>query len=250
MKIQYFKEYSQELGRDMEYKVYGSGGKPCLAFPSQDGRFYDFEDFGMVESISPWLEDGRVLLVCPDSIDHETWSRENGNPRKRIELHEKWFRYVTEELLPRTKELGAGSGKAIVTGCSMGGVHAGNFFFRRPDLFDTLVSLSGTFDAGFFFHDYMDDLVYNNSPIHFLRNMRPDHPYMELYRNSQIILCVGQGAWEEDLLAGTRAMDQLLQERGIPAWADYWGFDVSHDWCWWRKQLPYFFGTLELGAKG
>ena len=248
MKIQYFKEYSRELDRDMEYKVYGSGGKPCLAFPSQDGRFYDFEDFGMVASIAPWLEDGRVLLVCPDSIDHETWSRENGNSRQRIELHEKWFRYVTGELLPQTIEFGADDRKAIVTGCSMGGVHAGNFFFRRPDLFDTLVSLSGTFDASFFFHDYMDDLVYSNSPIHFLKNMPDDHPYMELYRNSRIILCVGQGAWEEDLLAGTRAMDHLLQERGIPAWADYWGFDVSHDWCWWQRQLPYFMGQLALEA--
>ena len=111
----------------------------------------------MVASIAPWLEDGHVLLVCPDSIDHETWSRENGNPRQRIELHEKWFRYVTGELLPRGVEFGADDRKAIVTGCSMGGVHAGNFFFRRPDLFDTLVSLSGTFDASFFFHDYMDD---------------------------------------------------------------------------------------------
>ena len=152
--------------------------------------------------------------------------------------------------MPQTNELGADGRKAIVTGCSMGGVHAGNFFFRRPDLFDTLVSLSGTFDASFFFHDYMDDLVYSNSPVHFLKNMPDDHPYMELYRNSRIILCVGQGAWEEDLLAGTRAMDRLLQERGIPAWADYWGFDVSHDWCWWRKQLPYFFGQLALEANG
>lgn len=246
MKIQYFKEYSRELDREMECKTYGSGGKLCLAFPSQDGRFYDFEDFGMVESIRPWLEDGRVLLICPDSIDHETWSRENGDPRARIELHEKWFRYITGELLLRGRELGAKAEKAIVTGCSMGGVHAGNFFFRRPDLFDTLVSLSGTFDASFFFHDYMDELVYHNSPIHFLCNMPEDHPYMELYRSSSIILCVGQGAWEENLLAGTRAMDRLLQEKHIPAWADYWGFDVSHDWCWWRKQLPYFFGHLAL----
>lgn len=246
MRTQYYKEYSRELNRDMEFKVYGTGGRLCLAFPSQNGRFFDFENFQMVSSIAPWLDQGRVQLICPDSIDQETWSKEDGDPRQRIERQERWFRYITLELLPRVQKLGSAPGRAIVTGCSMGGVHAGIFFFRRPDLFDTLVSLSGTFDASCFFHGYMDDLVRSNSPIHFLRSMPPDHPYMELYRKSRIILCVGQGAWEEELLAGTRAMDQLLREKNIPAWADYWGYDVSHDWCWWQKQLPYFFSSLGL----
>lgn len=244
MTFRYFKEESRELGREMEYKVFGRGGKLCLAFPPQNGRFYDFENFGMVESVRPWLDSGKLLLVCVDGIDGETWSNKDGDPRSRIVLHEKWFRYVTEELLPRARELGDTEGKALVTGCSMGGVHAGNFFFRRPDLFDMLISLSGLFNAGYFFGDYMDDLVYENSPIHFLRNMPEDHPYMDLYRKSRIVLCAGQGAWEEDLLAGTRQMDALLQEKRIPAWADYWGYDVSHDWCWWQKQLPYFLSKL------
>ena len=138
------------------------------------------------------------------------------------------------------------AGKALATGCSMGGFHAGNLFFRRPVLFDTLISLSGLFHADYFIHGYIDDLVYANSPLHFLPNMPEDHPYMGLYRESRIILCVGQGAWEEDLLASTRRMDRLLRQMGIPAWVDYWGFDVDHDWPWWRKQLPYFVDSLEL----
>ena len=44
MKIEYFKEYSHCLNRDMEFKVYGHMGIPCLVFPAQDGRFYDFEN--------------------------------------------------------------------------------------------------------------------------------------------------------------------------------------------------------------
>ena len=47
MKTAYYKEYSHNLGRDMEFKVYGHGGKPMLVFPCQDGRFFDFEDRGM-----------------------------------------------------------------------------------------------------------------------------------------------------------------------------------------------------------
>ena len=244
MKIEYYKKYSHELERDMEFKVFGHAGKVCVAFPPQNGRFYDFENFGMVEAIRPWLEAGTVLLVCADGIDEETWSDKDGDPRCRIERHERWFSYVTGELLNRAYSLGGDAGGAIATGCSMGAVHAANFFFRRPDLFDTLVSLSGLFDAGFFFHGYMDDLVYANSPLHFLPNMPADHPYMELYRRSNIILCAGQGAWDEDMLADTRRLEAQLERMGIPAWADYWGFDVSHDWPWWRKQLPYFMSKL------
>ena len=90
----------------------------------------------------------------------------------------------------------------------------------------------------------MDDLVYANSPVHFLRNLAPDHYYNELYRQSQIICCVGQGAWEDDLLAGTRELDAVLREKNIPAWIDYWGQDVSHDWVWWQRQIVYFFDKL------
>ena len=246
MEVRYFKEWSRELDRDMEFKVYGSRGKLCFAFPPQNGRFWDFENFGMVECMRPWIEEGRIMLVCADGIDGESWSAKDDDPRHRIEMQEKWFRYITLELYPRARELGDVHGKRMLTGCSMGAVHSGIFFFRRPDLFDTVVALSGTYNANDFIPGYMDDLIYDNSPVNFLPNMPFDHPYMELYRQSQLIFCVGQGAWEDELLAGTRALDAVCREKAIPAWFDYWGFDVNHDWCWWQKQLPYFMGKLEL----
>ena len=246
MTTRYFKEYSHILGRDMEFKLYGDGGKVCLAVPPQGGRFYDFADNGMVECIAPWIEEGRVMVVGVDGIDNESWSDVNGDGRYRIEMQEKWFAYVTNELLPRVYELGGKPEKAMVTGCSMGGAHAGIFFFRRPDLFDTMISLSGLFDATFFFPNYMDDLVYANSPLHFLPNMPQDHPWMDLYRQSHIILCSGHGAWDEQMVADEQRMEAVMRDKGIPAWCDYWGHDVNHDWPWWRKQLPYFFSNLPL----
>ena len=122
----------------------------------------------------------------------------------------------------------------------MGGSHAGILFFRRPDLFDTLISLSGQFDARMFFGNYMDDLVYNNSVVDFLKDMSWDHPYLDLYRQKNIIICIGQGAWEGELLPSNRELDRILCEKQVPAWFDYWGFDVAHDWPWWRIQIRYF----------
>ena len=35
MNINYVKKYSNALGRDMEYKTYGTEGHPILVFPSR-----------------------------------------------------------------------------------------------------------------------------------------------------------------------------------------------------------------------
>ena len=241
METRYEKKYSPALGRDMEYKVYGSKGKGILVFPSQDGRFYDYQDFDMVASLSQYIDAGRIHLICVDSIDRETWSAMGGDEHQRIALHERWFHYIVDELIPSETTPGE---TLIVTGCSMGGFHAANTFFRRPDLFDTLLSLSGIYYASYFFPNYHDPLVYDNSPYDYLSNMPADHPYLDLYRHKDIILCVGQGNWEEELLDSTRKMDALLKAKGIPAWVDYWGYDVAHDWAWWRKQIVYFMDKL------
>ena len=44
--------------------------------------------------------------------------------------------------------------------------------------------------------------------------------------------------------AGTRELDAVLREKNIPAWIDYWGKDVSHDWVWWQRQIVYFFDKI------
>ena len=241
MEIQYKKHYSTNLNREMEYKTYGEKGHPVLVFPSQDGRFYDYQDFDMVGTLSQFIDRGQIRLICVDSIDRETWSDVNGDHHQRISLHERWFHYVVDELIPEYLEWGE---KAMTTGCSMGGLHAANFFFRRPDIFDTLISLSGVFDATYFFGDYMDDIVYNDSPVHFIPNMPDDHPWLDLYRQGTIIFCCGQGAWEDKMRVDSAWLDRILTEKNVPHWADFWGFDVNHDWPWWQKQLPYFMGHV------
>lgn len=244
MKVEYYKEFSHELNRELEFKVYGHAGKPCLVFPAQDGRFYDFENFGMIDAIKDYIEAGRIQCFCCDSIDQETWSFEAGNPRQRMEQHERYVHYIIDELVPRIFEINANGSKSaqliMTTGCSLGAFHALNFFLRRPDLFDKVIALSGIYHADFFFKEYHDELTYLNSPSDYLPNMPEDHPYMELYRRSEIVLCCGRGAWEQEMEASLHQMEMVFQDKKIDLWADYWGYDVSHDWYWWKKQLDYF----------
>ncbi len=243
MQVEYHKWYSRYLNRDMEYKTFGNQGHALIAFPCQNGRFFDYADQGMIHVLTPWIEAGKIHVICVDGIDWETWSNFGGDPRWRIERHERWFNYIIEELLPNIRYYDGET--FMTTGCSMGAMHAANFFFRRPDIFDTVIGLSGLYHAGYGFPFYSDELTYANSPQDFLRNMPEDHPWMNLYRQRRIVICIGQGRWEEETLDSTRQLDTILCEKHIPAWFDYWGFDCDHDWPWWRKQLPFFMSHLE-----
>lgn len=249
MEIQYKKHYSGYLNRDMEFKVYGHAGKPVLFIPCQAGRFWDFEDFHMIDRFRGRIESGQVTVYSMDTIDNETWANFGADPRYRIEQHERWYNYIVEELVPTIRHLSGernGYDQMIMTfGCSLGGLHAANLLFRRPDLFDSVLALSGLYDSRDFFGDYMDDLVYMNSPCDYLSNMPEDHPYLELYRQRKMVFCVGQGAWEDVLKKSTAWLADVLYRKNIPAKIDFWGYDVNHDWDWWYKQvdyfLPYFF---------
>lgn len=246
MKVEYYKEYSYNLGRDMEFKVYGHAGKPCIAFPSQNGRFYDYEDRGIINSMSWYIEQGRIQVFTVDSFDLESWSADWKNPRDRMLAQEAYFRYIIEEVVPRIYDINTyGNGGGVATGImtfgvSLGAFHAVNFFLRKPDIFDAVLALSGVYRSEFFVKDYADDLTFLNNPIASLSHLRYDHHYVDLYKISRIIICVGQGSWEEECLNDTRWIDSEFHRLGIPAWVDYWGYDKPHDWPSWLEQVPYF----------
>ncbi|MCD7840525.1 MAG: esterase [Erysipelotrichaceae bacterium] len=250
MKVEWYKEYSECLNRDMEFKVYGHGGKPILVFPAQDGRYFDFEGFGMVKAVEGFIEEGKIQLFCCDSLDQESWSAVNDDPRHRTYMMEQWFYYIVNELAPRIFEInsygndGNYADGILTSGCSMGATHAVNFMFRRPDIFNGTIALSGYYDSDIFFGDYHDDILYRNCPIQYLNGMAYDHPYVEMYRHCDIIICCGQGSWEDEMIRSTSRMKELLEYKDIPAWIDFWGYDVNHDWPWWRKQLPYFLSEV------
>lgn len=241
MEIRYFQHWSSHLHRNMEFKVYGSGqGKAVIFIPCQAGRFFDFENFGMIHTWAPFIDSGRCTVYSVDSIDNEAWAGVWLDSRQRIENHETWIQYITGELVPYIHYL-QGNDQSIMTfGCSMGATHAANLYYRRPDLFDCCFAISGVYDHKDFFGDYCDSLVYDNCPILYLQNMPADHPYMELYNSQKSLIVVGQGAWEGPLLASTRWLDTVCCSKGIHTRFAYWGTDVDHDWPWWYKMVDVY----------
>ena len=157
MEMNYYKSYSPALGRDMECKVYGHKGRPVLFIPCQDGRFYDFENFHMTDTWAPWIESGEVMVFAIDTVDQETWSDTKGDPYWRIRRYEQWLDYITDELVPFMRNMvndrngWSGYPGIMVFGCSLGATHGANLYFRRPDLFDRLLALSGLYSTEYGF---------------------------------------------------------------------------------------------------
>ena len=244
METQYFKWYSPVLGREMECKSYGHGGRPVLFIPCQDGRFFDFENYNMADVWAPWIESGQVMVFSIDTIDKETWSNQGGEPWWRIARYEQWIRYITDEVVPfmrsTVNERNGWTGEpgVMVFGASLGATHAANLYFRFPFVFDRLLALSGIYSAEYGFGSYMDGQVYQNSPVHYLANMPTDHPYIDMYNQKKAVICVGQGAWESP--ETTRQMQSILESKGISARVEYWGHDCVHDWPWWYKQVAHY----------
>ena len=243
MDTQYFRMFSPTLERDMELKIYGSTGRPVLFIPCQDGRFYDFENFRMTDAWGPWLESGQVLVCAVDTLDAETWSNVDGDPGWRSWRHEQWMQYLFNEAVPFFRHLAMERNGwdrepgVAVFGCSLGATHAANCFFRRPDLFDGLLALSGIYTASYGFGSYGDEKTYLNSPVDYLAGMPADHPFIQEYNRHQGIIVVGQGPWE--CPETTFRLRDIFAEKGIDVWVDVWGYDVCHDWDWWYKQVAY-----------
>jgi esterase/lipase superfamily enzyme len=247
MQTNYHNEYSHHLGRQIEYKVYGHKGKPVLVFPTSKGRFYQYEDFGMIHALSGFINDGTIQLWAADGIDWETFFADDSNSWDqiaRIKRHEQYFNYIKEELIPailqKSKENNGGQEQQLLlTGCSMGAYHSANFYFRYPQSVDALIALSGLYSTDYFFGQYKPTEIYLNSPLDYLKGPQPTQ-YMEKFKTSKLFFCCGQGAYESPMIDETYALKSLLEAKGIPAQVDFWGTDSKHDWDWWQKQIVYF----------
>jgi len=127
------------------------------------------------------------------------------------------------------------------------------FFFKHPDLFEWTLALSGLYRLDR--HEYRLDrhefglesvdipAVYFNSPLNYLESLS-DPELLKQLRNRTIVICAGQGAWDEESLADTQHLETICKAKSIPAWIDIWGHDVNHDWPWWYKQMNYFLENL------
>lgn len=232
MKREWHKWFSPRLGKDMELLIFGHAGLPAIVFPSSCGRFFEFEEFGMVRELERQIENGELQLFCVDSVDAESWYNRNAGPRWRIARHVQYESYVMNEVVPLVRAVGNWNALAAV-GASFGGYHALNIALRHPDVFRSVLSMGAAFDMAAFMSGYSDDDVYFNNPVQYLPNTW-DSWYLDRYRGNTYVLATG----DHDICRGrTEWMAELMRRRGIPVRLDVWGDGSLHDWPEWRKMV-------------
>lgn len=236
--------YSERLNKEMRIKVYGHYGKPVIAFPCQDKQSDDFYNNGMIDALSPFIESGRMKLFCLDSNDLETVSSTSWDKGRASYLFEMYHQYLINEVLPFVYDEQQGYCEPLLIGMSMGASHAANHFFRRPELFEGFLALSGKYDIASFFGGYFDDYIYQNSPVHYLSNMSHDHPYINIYNSKKMVVVVGRGAWEHLVLDSNYELERIAHEKGININFNFWDENSIHDWSSWLYQMPIFLDNL------
>jgi esterase/lipase superfamily enzyme len=236
MNREYHKWYSPRLQRDMELLVFGHAGLPMLVFPSSMGRFFEYEDRGMVAAIWHKIEACHFQLFCVDSVDSESWYNRWAHPRYRIERHMQYEGYVLHEVVPLIRQKNSSSSLAV-TGCSFGGFHAVNFALRHPDLVTSCASMSGAFDVQGFLDGYFDEDCYFNCPMAFLPNMG-DPWFLDRYRRNFYLLLTGEHdqCWDQN-----EKLAAHMRNKGVNHQLFVWGNQTGHDWPWWQQMARTYF---------
>src|SRR5258706_7020738 len=158
---EYHKDFSQALGRDMELLHFGSSGRALLAFPTSMGRFYQWEDFGLIAAIAEWIDRGDLQVICVDSIDGESWYARGLPPAQRVARHLQYETYILDEVMTRIPD------PPVMAGASFGALHAGLLALRHPARVRGFVAMSGALHTPRWLGGYHDDSTYFTNPLAF-----------------------------------------------------------------------------------
>jgi esterase/lipase superfamily enzyme len=236
MKREYHRWFSPSLGRDMEMLIFGHGGARVLVFPTSQGRYYEWEDRGMVHHLGEQIDRGWFQFFCVDSVDAESWYATRKHPGARAWRQSQYDAYLTNEVLPLTRAVNHNP-FLITTGASFGAYHAANFAFRHPHLVGRMIGLSGLYDIKRFADGYYNETVYFNNPVDFIQG-EDNHDRLEALRRMDIIFVTGS----DDAFRGNNEyMSGLLWQKGIGNALRLWD-GWAHDWPWWKQMLARYIG--------
>jgi len=220
----------------MELLVFGHAGARVLVFPTSQGRFFEWEDRGMMATLAEHLERGWIQMFSVDSLDAESWYARWRHPAERAWRQTQYDNYLLNEVLPLTTRLNSNP-FLITTGASFGAYHAVNFAFRHPHLVGRVIGLSGLYDINRFTDGYSDDNVYFNNPCDFMRNEH-DPTRLAAMRHMDIILATSR---DEAFRSNNEYFSGILWSKNIWHALRIWD-GWAHDWPWWKQMIRMYIG--------
>lgn len=222
----------------MELLEFGHSGALVLVFPTREGRFFDYENWGLVGALRDQIDNGRLRLYCVDSVDAEALYCRHRPPQARVARTRQYEGYILEEVIPLMRSRDA-TAPLVSHGCSIGAYHAVTIAFKHPDRFRRVVGLSGRYDLtqrmGRFpdlFDGYYDQDIYFQTPSHFIPNLT-DPDLLDKLRRLDITLAVGE---VDPFCDNTRGLSGSLWDKNIPNRMDLWSGE-AHNARQWREMV-------------
>jgi esterase/lipase superfamily enzyme len=236
MNREYHRWHSPSLERDMELLIFGHSGARVLVFPTSKGKFYEWEDRGMIGALADHIENGWVQLYCLDSVDAESWYAWWKHPGARAWRQVQYEQYILNEVLPLTWQKNQ-TPFLITVGASFGAYHAVNFALRHPELVGRTIGMSGIYDISRWTDGHHDDNIYFNNPVAYIANEH-DAARLEALRHVDIILAVGK---DDGLRHSSEQLSALLWQKGVGNALRLWD-DWAHDWPYWHQMIRHYIG--------
>ena len=126
--------YSPALNREMPIATYGHYGFALLLIPTAAADFLEYERFGLIHAIAPFIESGKVKVFSINSINLESWMNYDMIPEHKGIRHNQFNEYVYNEVIPFIKNATSSDTMVYTCGASFGALHAMNLFLKRPDI--------------------------------------------------------------------------------------------------------------------
>ncbi len=236
MNREFHRWFSPTLQREMDLLVFGHAGARLLIFPTSKGRFYEWEDRGMIGVLADQIEAGQLQVYCVDSVDEESWYAWWKHPGSRAWRQTEYDRYLCDEVLPMTRAKNPDM-TLITLGASFGAYHALNFALRHPELVGRAIGLSGVYDISYWASDFAGGDVYYQNPVAYMAN-ESDPGRLAALQRMDIILAVGR---DDRLREQSERLSGVLWNRGIGNALRLWD-GWSHDWPYWTQMIRQYIG--------
>jgi esterase/lipase superfamily enzyme len=220
----------------MELLTYGHAGARVLVFPTSMGRFFDWENRGMLNTLAHHINNGWIQVYCVDSVDNESWYNDHVDGHTKAARHLQFHNYIINEVLPLTQSKNDNK-YLMAVGASFGAYHAVNIALRYAHLFDRAIGMSGLYDVRKFSNGQYDELIHECNPLELVRSLS-DPEKLKQIQHIDWIIPIGK---EDPSFANNEAFSQALWDKGI--WHAFRAWDGNaHDWPCWQDMILHYIG--------
>src|ERR1043165_1915246 len=92
--------YSPSLNKEMPVVSYGHYGFALLLIPTASADFLEYERFQLIDSLAPYINNGKLKVFSVNSINNESWLNNNMADEHKGIKHNQFNEYIFNEVIP------------------------------------------------------------------------------------------------------------------------------------------------------